>query len=246
MFVVMATQDFNLRFRDASPQGILEWLADEEGFTAVMSTSFGIYSAAFLHMVTSHLPQIPVIWIDTGYLPAETYQFAERLTKKLELNVKTYQSYLSPARMEAQYGKLWESDDVNKLDQYDLIRKVIPMQRALKVEGADCLLAGLRREQTENRNTMSRFMEQNGVLKILPILHWVTKDIHRYIKSHDLPFHPLYEKGYVTVGDAHSSRPMTVDDAHERSTRFRGKKQECGLHLEVSEALIESLNSSAL
>jgi phosphoadenosine phosphosulfate reductase len=75
------------------------------------------------------MPNIRVIWIDTGYLLMETYRFAEELTDRLKLNLKVFQSPISPARMEAVYGKLWEQDDVTALDRYDEIRKVEPMQR---------------------------------------------------------------------------------------------------------------------
>ena len=85
---------------------------------------------------------------------------------------------------------------------------------------------------------------QAGRLKILPILRWSSREIHAYLKAHDLPYHPLFDQGYATVGDWHSSRPVTADDAHERDTRFGGVKQECGLHLTDEEA--GSLESSGL
>lgn len=87
---------------------IVTWAKAEFASHLVLSTSFGIQSAVMLHLVTQVVPNIPVIWIDTGYLPKETYLFAEELTSKLNLNLKVYQSPLTPARMEAIYGKLWE------------------------------------------------------------------------------------------------------------------------------------------
>ena len=103
---------------------LVEWSAETFSNGLVMSTNFGIQAAVMLHLVTSVMPKIPVIWVDTGYLPAETYKFAERLTQRLELNLQVYQSPLSPARMEALYGKLWEQNDVEALNRYDQIRKV--------------------------------------------------------------------------------------------------------------------------
>ncbi|MEL6130863.1 MAG: phosphoadenylyl-sulfate reductase, partial [Cyanobacteria bacterium J06628_4] len=120
------------------------WSADTFGDALVMSTSFGIQSAVMLHLVTQVTPNIPVIWVDTGYLPAETYRFAEQLTQQLNLNLKVYQSPISPARMEALHGRLWDQDNVEALNRYDQIRKVEPMQRALKELGAKAWLAGLR------------------------------------------------------------------------------------------------------
>jgi len=111
---------------------LVEWSVETFGDGLVMSTSFGIQAAVMLHLVTQVKPKIPVIWVDTGYLPAETYKFAKNLTKRLKLNLKIYQSPFSPARMEALFGKLWEQDDVESLNRYDQIRKVEPMQRALE------------------------------------------------------------------------------------------------------------------
>lgn len=198
-----------------------------------MSTSFGIQSAVMLHLVTQIIPNIPIIWIDTGYLLAETYSFAEKLTEKLKLNLHIYQSHLSPARMEAIHGKLWEQDDIHSLNHYHYLRKVEPMQKALKDFKAVAWLAGLRRDQTEHRQKLQTISYQEEQYKILPILDWNSQDIYHYLQRHNLPYHPLFEQGYVTVGDWHSSRPLQADDLDERSTRFGGLKQECGLHLNI-------------
>ena len=197
-----------------------------------LSPSFGIYSAVMLDMGTRIIPNIPVIWIDTGYLPPETYDFAEQLSARLNLNLKVYQSLLSPARMEAKYGKLWEQKDLEALNLYHRIRKVEPMQRALKELKATAWLAGLRTHQTEHRRTLRWIERQHEQYKILPILHWHSKDIYKYLTTYELPYHPLFERGYVTVGDWHSSRPFNSwEDRAARDTRFQGLKQECGLHL---------------
>ena len=211
---------------------LIEWAAQSFGEGLVMSTSFGIDSAVMLHMVTRVRPNIPVIWIDTGYLPPETYAFAEQLTTQLNLNLKVYQSLLSPARMEAQYGKLWEQQDLEALNLYARLRKVEPMQRALKELKATAWLAGLRSHQTEHRRTLSRIERQQAQSKILPLLHWHARDVYQYLTKYQLPYHPLFEQGYVTVGDWHSSRPFNREqDDSARDTRFQGLKQECGLHL---------------
>ena len=196
-----------------------------------MTTSFGIQSAVMLHLATSVVPRIPVIWLDTGYLPPETYRFAAELTERLDLNLQVYQSPISPARMESLYGRLWETGSNEDLDRYNRIRKVEPMQRALDELGAKAWLSGLRADQTDFRRTLPIVGRQGERFKVLPILHWTAKDVHAYLKEHDLPYHPLFEQGYATVGDWHSSRPVAVNDKHERDTRFRGLKQECGLHL---------------
>jgi phosphoadenosine phosphosulfate reductase len=148
--------------------------------------------------------------------------------------------------MEALYGKLWNEDNVEALNLYDRIRKVEPMQRALEELGATAWLAGLRAEQTEHRKTLEKVVRQGERYKIHPILTWNAKQIYEYLTQYDLPYHPYFDLGYVTVGDWHSSRPFMAGDANERSTRFRGLKQECGLHIPLTPQEIQSLDSSSL
>lgn len=231
-------------FAPKDAAAVVRWAAKRHGGGLVLSTSFGIQSAVMLHLVTRIVPHIPVVWIDTGYLPPETYRFAETLRERLGLDLRVTQSELSPARMEALYGRLWEGD-AESLARYHRIRKVEPLHRALRELGATAWLSGLRADQTEHRRGLTVVGEQDGREKILPILHWSSRDVHRYLARHDLPHHPLFHEGYVTVGDAHSSRPVTADDAHERDTRFRGRVQECGIHLDSEEAA-SSFESSGL
>jgi phosphoadenosine phosphosulfate reductase len=244
--------NFNLRNFDLEAvnqhlaQSSIEWAAGQFGEGLVLSTSFGIQAAVMLHLATRVLPDIPVVWVDTGYLPAETYRFAEELTSRLNLNLKVYQSAMSPARMEAIHGRLWDQHDVEALNLYDRIRKVEPMQQALQDLGATAWLAGLRRDQTDRRQMLPRVSQQDGIYKILPILNWHSRDIYQYLTAHDLPYHPFFDRGYVTVGDWHSSRPLTATDEHERDTRFHGLKQECGLHLPQTVGEEKSLDSSSL
>jgi len=229
-----------------SAEQVVQWASDTFTDGLVMTTSFGIHSAVMLHMVTRIIPDIPVIWIDTGYLPTKTYLFAEQLTEQLNLNLKVYQSPLSPARMEALHGRLWAQNDVESLNRYDQIRKVEPMQRALQELKATAWLAGLRRSQTDHRKTLEFVTLQGKIYKVLPILNWNSKQVYEYLTAHDLPYHPLFDEGYVTVGDWHSSRPLTAVDENERDTRFNGLKQECGIHLPQNLGESESLNSSSL
>lgn len=239
-------ETINKNLNDLDASGIVAWANQEFETGLVMSTSFGIQSAVMLHLVTQVIPDIPVIWIDTGYLPKETYLFAEELTDKLNLNLKVYQSHLSPARMEAIHGKLWENNDLKSLNLYDKIRKVEPMQRALQELNAIAWLAGLRQNQTDFRKKLDHVNKQAEQYKILPILSWNSRDIYQYLTKHDLPYHPYFDQGYVSVGDWHSSRPLMADDDNERDTRFHGVKQECGLHLPLTPDEAQSLDSSQL
>lgn len=236
----------NREWGDADATRLVQWGHDTFGEGLVLSTSFGIQSAVMLHLVTQVVPDIPIIWVDTGYLPVETYRFAEELSTRLSLNLKVYQSPLSPARMEAIHGRLWEQHDVEAFNRYDYIRKVEPMQRALAELRATAWLTGLRSDQTNHRKSLDRVGRQGAHYKLLPILKWTARDVYQYLVTYDLPYHPLFDKGYVTVGDWHSSRPITAADDNERDTRFKGLKQECGLHLPQSPEEAASLDSSSL
>ncbi len=225
------TESMGEQFDALAAEELVQWADEEFGNGLIMSTSFGIQSAVTLHLATQIRPDLPIVWVDTGYLPDETYQYVEALTNLLNLNLHVAQPRLSPVEMETRYGRLWESDDVGDLDLYDQMRKVEPMQQAMKSLNATGWISGLRAEQTDLRRRLPRVKFRGNHYRIHPILAWSSRDVYRYMWQHRLPQHPLFEKGYTTVGDAHSSRPLVASDAHDRATRFRGLKQECGLHL---------------
>ena len=235
----------NQELSDATAIQVVEWGVETFGERLVMSSSFGIQAAVMLHLVTQVVPNIPIIWVDTGYLPPETYRFAEDLIDRLKLNIQVYQSPLSPARMEVLYGRLWEDKTLESLELYNQIRKVEPMWRALGELKAQAWLAGLRGDQTNHRKTLKRIDVQSDICKIHPILYWNSRDIYRYLTAQNLPYHPFFDRGYTTVGDWHTSRPQ-LGDENERDTRFNGLKQECGLHLPLTQGEADSLNASSL
>ena len=215
-----------------SAQDQLQWAIKQFDEKFVLTTSFGIQSAVLLHMTTelksNKKPKI--IWIDTGYLPRETYDYAEALTKLFELDLVVAQSHLSPARMEALYGRLWETGIQKDLDKYHQIRKVEPLENAFSGLNVHCWASGVRKGQTENRQSMSNIDLIRERLTLRPLLNWSKKDIFYYMERNKLPQHPLFEKGYSTVGDWHSSSADS-SNTKGRSTRFGGIKQECGLHV---------------
>jgi phosphoadenosine phosphosulfate reductase len=169
-----------------------------------------------------------VVFIDTGYLFPETYRFADELSRRLRLNLKVYRPVLSPAWIESRHGRLWEQG-AEGLETYNRLAKVEPMHRALIELGAQAWLAGLRRVQASTRKELPILKRQDGRVKVCPIVDWSDRDVHRYLTDHGLPYHPLMEKGYVSIGDMHTTRPLTADMTPEQ-TRFFGIKRECGLH----------------
>ena len=194
-----------------------------------LSSSFGIQSALMLHMMTRIKADIPVVLIDTGYLFAETYQFIDSMCDRLDLNLHCFQPPISAAWQEARQGKLWLQGKPG-IDLYNQNHKVEPMQRALKTLGVKSWFAGLRRDQSSTRNSLSVLSIQQGRFKIHPVIDWHKRDVHRYLTQHNLPYHPLWEAGYVSVGDHHTSMPLQAGMSEEQ-TRFFGLQRECGLHV---------------
>lgn len=195
----------------------------------MLSSSFGIQAAVMLHLCTSVQPEMPVVLTDTGYLFPETYRFIDELTEKLQLNLKVYRSALSPAWQEARFGQLWTTAE--GLKQYNQLNKVEPMARAQQDLGVQSWFSGLRRSQSSTRADTPIVSIQRGVVKVCPIVEWSNKDIHYYLQDNNLPYHPLWEQGYVSVGDVHSSRPLELGMSEE-DTRFNGMGRECGLHVD--------------
>lgn len=236
--------DANRHLQAASAAETIAWAWKSYGAKLVMTSSFGGLSAVLLHLATRVAPDIPVIFLDTGYLFPETYQFAEALTKRLGLRLEVYAPRMTAARQEALFGRLYDGDDQD-LERYHQLNKVEPLRRALRELGAEAWMAGLRAEQTEFRSRLRRVERQHGLTKVHPLLSWTLEDARRYLAEHDLPYHPLYPFGYRSIGDTHSTTPTTPDQ-DERDGRRLGEKSECGIHLPNGPAEEESLRSSGL
>ena len=208
----------------------LSWALENLPGEHVLSSSFGAQSAVLLHLTTREYAQVPVVLIDTGYLFPETYRFADQLTEKLALNLKVYRPQLGIAWMEARHGKLWENG-VDGISEYNALRKVEPMRRALTELGAHTWIAGLRRAQSTTRRHSNVLEVRDGRWKLHPLVDWSDRDIWQYMQQHGLPYHPLWEQGYVSIGDVHTTRALD-DGMREEETRFFGLKRECGLHFD--------------
>ena len=222
---------YNQKMIDMKAEEILTWGHKRFNNQFAITTSFGIQSSVLLNMINklSLQKKIKIFWIDTGYLPQETYHYAEKLINDLSLEIEIQQSELSPARMEAIYGKLWETNKASDLDKYHEIRKIKPLENGLEKYNINCWASGVRSSQTENRNKMKFLDIIRQRLSLRPLLNWTNKDIFYYMEEHNLPPHPLFNKGYSTVGDWHSSNPDGIE-TKGRATRFGGIKQECGIH----------------
>jgi len=173
----------------------IAYLYDTFGDRVVASTSFGLQAAVMLHLIAKHAPKIPVVFVDTGYLFAETYQYIESLKKQLDVDLRTYHPAISAAEI-----------------------------------GGDIWLSGLRRSQSSSRADREFAESQAKQTKVYPILDWADAQVSSYFSKNKLPKHPLESKGYVTMGDWHSTIPLEEGMTAEE-TRFNGQKYECGLHV---------------
>lgn len=220
----------NEELESLSSEQRIRWAIENLPENHALSSSFGIQAAVLLHMVTQIRPDIPVVLIDTGYLFDETYHFIDQLTDKLDLNLKVYSNPMTPAWQEVRYGKLWEQG-LDGLTRYNQMNKVEPIERAFDELKIQTWFSGLRREQSQSRSHLPVLQVQNERFKVLPIINWTNRQVYQYLKKHELSYHPLWEKGYVSVGDWHTSRPLEPGMSEE-DTRFFGLKRECGIHEE--------------
>lgn len=225
----LAALNQRLERLDASTRVI--WALEHLPARRALSSSFGAQSAAVLHLLTRHAPGIPVILIDTGYLFPDTYRHADALTERLALNLKVYRPQIGAAWMEARHGRLWEQG-AEGLAHYHRLRKLEPMRRALDELGVLTWFTGLRRVQSDSRAHTPVLELRNGRWKFQPLVDWSNRAIWQYLQRHDLPAHPLWEQGYVSIGDIHTTVPL-ADGMREEETRFFGLTRECGLHVEV-------------
>ena len=231
---ILKLAEINAELEAMSAPQRIRWALDNLPQQFALASSFGIQSAVMLHMVTRIKPDIPVILTDTGYLFSETYQFVDQLTERLKLNLHVYRAELSPNWQEARFGKLWEQG-LDGIKQYNRINKVEPMRRALDELGVSAWFSGLRREQSQSRATLPVLAVQNGLFKFLPLIDWSDSDIEQYLAEHQLPYHPLKDEGYLSIGDTHTSQKWQPG-MKEEETRFFGLKRECGLHEDDVEA----------
>ncbi|TXZ74899.1 phosphoadenylyl-sulfate reductase [Vibrio mimicus] len=220
--------EVNQQLESLTAQERVIWALENLQGNHALSSSFGIQAAVMLRLLTSVKSDIPVVLTDTGYLFPETYQFIDELTERLNLNLKVYSAPISAAWQEARYGKLWEQG-VEGIERYNQINKVEPMRRALDELNIGTWFSGLRREQSQSRASLPILSVQNGVFKFLPVIDWTNKDVHYYLKDNVLPYHPLWEQGYLSVGDTHTTQKWQPGMSEEQ-TRFFGLKRECGLH----------------
>lgn len=217
----------NDRFETAEPQEIVRWAVETFGDGLSIGASFGGASGmAILHMAARLKPDVHVFVLDTDYLFEETYETMRRAVPALGLtNVQVYKSKLTHEEQARQYGAaLWMRDP----DLCCELRKVEPNRRAL--EGRTAWMSGLRRDQSEGRadTPIVSWAAKFGVVKINPLANWTEKQTWAYLLEHGVPYNPLLDRGYASIGCYN----CTVPGVQGRAGRWQGfEKDECGLHI---------------
>lgn len=196
--------------------------------------SFQAEDVVVLHLLLRERSDIPVLFLDTGYHFPEVYAYRDEMQKRLGFRLVNLSPSLSREEQEARYGKLYETDP----SQCCRIRKVEPLFQALRAY--DTWFTGLRREQSPTRKDLKPVEEAllptgERLQKVSPLYDWTLKEVFAYLAVEDLPYLPLYDQGYLSIGCAPcTAKPLDPNDP--RSGRWAGKgKLECGIHLHGKE-----------
>ena len=214
---------------EQSPQQILRWAVDQFFPELTLACSFGGPSGLVLvDMIAEIEPRVEVFYLDTDLLFPETYETRDRVIERYGVQPIAYRSELTVAEQADRHGdELWRSDP----DLCCELRKVEPNRRALA--GKRAWVAGIRRDQGGERREapIAQWDGKFGLVKITPLVRWTEADVWTYIADHDVPYNPLHDRSYPSIGCTHCTQPVKTGD-DPRSGRWQGlEKTECGLHL---------------
>lgn len=217
----------NERFEKAQPEEILRWAIDEFSPNIALTSSFQTESVVLLHMASKVDPNTKIFFLETGWHFKETIDFKDEIVKRLKLTNVADLKADQKTREEFNQKTGNKPYEVNP-DYCCQINKVDPLDQALK--GLDAWISGIRRSQSKTRKDVSIVEEYQGLFKINPLANVTSGDIWWYLKEHQLPKHPLFDKGYLSIGCWPCTRPVQAGD-DERSGRWAGtEKTECGIH----------------
>jgi phosphoadenosine phosphosulfate reductase len=211
-----------------SAENIIAQALEAEG-TACLTCSFQAEDMVVLHLVRERLPNVPVLFLETGYHFDEVYRYRDEMTARYGLNLVNVMPERTVAEQESEFGILYQTQP----DQCCKLRKVGPLFAALA--NYDIWFTGLRRAQSPTRanlQALDTFPLPSGkkLLKVSPLADWSDKDVWTFAREHDIPLLPLYNAGYTSIG----CEPCTAlpgDPANARSGRWAGRKLECGIHI---------------
>lgn len=219
--------EINRQFEKRSVEDLLCWTLWTFGDKVAQVTSFGPAGMVILDHLARLSPGVRVITIDTSFLFPETYELWQEIQRRYPIQLEIRRSALSPLAQAQQYGqRLWERDP----DKCCEIRKVTPLNEAM--QGLDAWITGLRRDQSPTRTAIPLLGWDNRyqLVKVNPLALWTRNEVWRYIHQRDIPYNPLHDRGYTSIGCAQCTRPAVNSD-DERSGRWYGQsKIECGIH----------------
>jgi phosphoadenosine phosphosulfate reductase len=230
--------ELSIRFEGEEPQALLEWALDEFGDAIAISTAFQLDGSAIVDMAYAIDPDVRVFSIDTGRLPEETLAFAETLRGRYPgLNLELLQPDPEHVRrlVEAKGPDLFRESVENRLLCCN-VRKVQPLQ--LQLDGLDAWITGLRRDQWATRTNIRKVEidhDHGAIVKLNPLAEWTGRDVRRYLHEHDVPVHPLYARGYTSIGCAPCTRAVEAGE-DERAGRWwweQNAPKECGMHCSI-------------
>ena len=217
-------------FEGAPPEEILLWAREALGPRVAIGTAFGATGMVLLDIAQKAAPQIPIFTIDTGYLFQETLDLKARVEARYGIRIESLHPRLSVAEQDREYGLALYGRDADRCCR---MRKVEPLQR--KLADLDGWVNSLRRDQSEARKVI-RILEPyragNGrpLVKIHPMANWTRKQIWDYIHTYDVPYNPLMDRGYASIGCWPCTQAIG-EGADERAGRWSGSaKTECGIH----------------
>lgn len=229
----MSTPDFKTlgeSFEAKSPQELLTYAIDRYHPKLVLACSFGAEDVVLVDMIHRLNPDVPLFYLDTDFLFPETYETRDRVIDHYGLKPsQTIQmkSLLTPERQAADHGeRLWSTNP----DQCCQLRKVEPLTRVLK--GYDAWVTGIRRDQAPTRAKagLIEWDQKFGLVKFNPLARWTWSDVWTYIKIYEVPYNPLHDRHYPSIGCIHCTTPVAEGD-DPRSGRWKNfGKTECGLH----------------
>ena len=209
-----------------SAEESLLWAYDRFGDKLCLTCSWQKQSSVLVHMVSELGLDIPVVELDTGLFFAETYETRERLVERYGLEL-VRPEVITVAEQHKQEGpNLWERNP----DRCCHVRKVEPLERVLK--DFDAWISGIRREQSLTRKDAQRveFSDRYDVWKVQPLVDWDAKRVDAYIHVNEIPYNPLHDAGYPSIGCIPCTRPVSRDQ-DERAGRWADSdKIECGIH----------------
>jgi phosphoadenosine phosphosulfate reductase len=214
---------------NSTPEEVIDTLLADHGTAGVCLTcSFQAEDVIVLDLLRKRLSDVPVLFLDTGYHFAETYEYRDQLAKEWSLNLVNVLPKKTVSQQESEFGILYR-EDPTKCCQ---LRKVEPLMESL--EPFDLWFTGLRREQSPTRKNLKkaerhRWPTGKSILKVSPLVDWSWAQVWDYTGKHGLSYLPQYDRGYASIG-CEPCTAISDDPANPRSGRWSGKKLECGIH----------------